>query len=266
MESLLSGYLQVSPNPRELEVSSHSKPAGSQPGSSRLLKGLASPILLLCTHYGAEHHLDTEDLWLALTSSPYPSPRPGRGALAPSARRRARRGASPRAGWARSIAPACGPGRRRQGHQRARAAWTPTSCDHVVHGAGQPTPLRGRWPARRPSAPSTTATGRTPGAPRRPSPGAWAPPSGARGEGLVKRPGHLKSFTRHSLRLWPPPSPAHPPRPRKLLAASAAPWRRCTAAPPPRRPAPRAAPRSAREGSKAQCSARVLMALSQSPK
>ena len=178
-----------------------------------------------------------------------PSPRPGRGAPAPSARRRARRGASPRAVWARSIAPACGPGRRRQGHQRVRVAWTPTSCDHVGHGAGQPTPLRGRWPARRPSAPSTTATGRTPGAPRRPPPGAWAPPSGARGEGLVKRPGHLKSFTRHSLRLWPPPSPAHPPRPRKLLAASAAPWRRCTAAPPPRRPAPRAAPRSAREGS-----------------
>ena len=38
--------------------------------------------------------------------------------------------------------------------------------------------------------------------------------------------------------------------PTQLLAASAAPWLRCTAAPPPRRPAPRAAPRSAREGSR----------------
>ena len=179
-----------------------------------------------------------------------PSPRPGRGAPAPSARRRARRGASPRAVWARSIAPACGPGRRRQGHQRVRVAWTPTSCDHVGHGAGQPTPLRGRWPARRPSAPSTTATGRTPGAPRRPPPGAWAPPSGARGEGLVKRPGHLKSFTRRSFAPLAAPFSGPSTTPTQLLDASAAPWRRCTAAPPPRRPAPRAAPRSAREGSR----------------
>ena len=173
---------------------------------------------------------------------PFSAPRTRRpGAVCPAqgAARRItsrRMGSFHRAGLRPGAAPARAPARARcldPDIMRPRRPWRRAANPASRSLAGSPAQRAVYYCHRtHPWRPSTAS-------PRRLGPALWRARCGPREKARAPQVPHAPLFTP-----WPPPFPVHPPRPRKLLAASAAPWRRCTAAPPPRRPAPRAAPRS----------------------